>query len=301
MFNKTDLISFDINLLGNIRKEMRYFNTLYDIIKKDIVDNIGSFEHLENNDEFTHYIANIQSLLSDLLIENPDLIESFCDFNDFSLNDMEDLEPIENDVPEFITRVIFHNCFEIVSVDDERFDFDPDNIFEDDDSDGSEEINPDFYMTASSQYIIANSNHPDDWAKTIDLLEQLYQRNDLFITIMSTLTEYAATFSNDNKHYMLSFINNQIKNAQLKGVYDDLGFSIVIRQFTKIKKSQGIPEKRVGMALLKKSHIHPLSKEDALSAMTQDPFTGQNQPKEEGVNCKSFQDMLKFLNIDIVL
>ncbi len=146
-----------------------------------------------------------------------------------------------------------------------------------------------------NEFFIKN-NVGEKWNKQIELLKKLYEREDLFLTILSHYSGDFATFGEDNKHFILNFINDEIKYALISEELENLNFSLVIRQSTKIFHNNKTPEKRVAMCILNQDGIHPISKKDALKSSLVHPETGEKLKKEKGVHYVSFEEMMRTLN-----
>jgi hypothetical protein len=218
--------------------------------------------------------------------DNQQEIISFESSNDFKFYENEINEAIEFSLTE-------EQINEIISLSDEEL------LYEDIDEDNEEteesEINPEANIEMNEFFI--KNNVGEKWDEQIDLLKNLYKRDDLFLTILSHYSGDFATFGEDNKHFILNFINDEIKNAQMSGDLENLNFALVIRQFTKIFYKNKTPEKRVAMCILNQDGIHPISKKDALKSSLTHPETGEKLKKEKGVHHISFQEMMKTLNL----
>lgn len=147
-------------------------------------------------------------------------------------------------------------------------------------------------------YSFANQNSNQKWTKQLNFLKELSLRDDLYITINC---EYdSGTFANDNNEYLLSFVNQQFKEAYSNdNGLEDLLFSIVVRQFTKIKNDNEIPQKRVAICIIKQDGIYSINKEDTIAACTTCHQTGKPLKPEKGVTYIGFDQMLKYLEISI--
>lgn len=148
----------------------------------------------------------------------------------------------------------------------------------------------------SMYYNFANATSEGKWKNQLDFLKLLNERDDLYLTLMSPYE--TGTFAADNKQFLLSFVNQQFKNFQANDEpLDKLFFSIVIRQFTNIKHSSKIPQKRLAMCLVTSNGVVPISKEDNILASTTNASNGTKLAPEKGVTYISFDDMLGYLNI----
>lgn len=147
-------------------------------------------------------------------------------------------------------------------------------------------------------YSFANQSSKEKWIQQLTFLKELSLRDDLYITITGKYN--TGTFAQDNNEYILSFINQQFKEANANDDnIEDLVFSVVIRQFTKIKNNKGIPQKRVAICIMKQDGIYPVSKEQTISASTTCYKTGKSLKPEKGVTYIGFEQMLEYLKITI--
>ena len=136
------------------------------------------------------------------------------------------------------------------------------------------------------------------WKEQLNFLKKLYERDDLFLSILHTNDSYG-TFGNDNKQYLLSFIKQEIIDALENNTFDNkkFGFIMTIRQFTNIMHKPNIPVKRVSMCYINNDGIFPISKKDIIIANSTCAMTGKKIKKEEGVQYVGFEKMLDYLNI----
>lgn len=146
-------------------------------------------------------------------------------------------------------------------------------------------------------YGFCDLNTESKWEKQLNLLKEFSQRDDMYVTIVSPYD--SGTFGEDNNQYILSFVNQQFKNAQMNGdKLEDVFFSVVIRQFTNIKNPNNISQKRVAICMLKYDNIYPASQKQTIDALTICAETGKPLKPEKGVTYIGFEEMLDYLNIN---
>lgn len=154
-----------------------------------------------------------------------------------------------------------------------------------------------FEMT-EMYYNLANKESKSLWTAQLQFLKLLVERDDLYITINSP--DEVGVFANDNKQYLLSFINNEFKKENM--VNDNLNnliLAVVIRQFTDELTDRNLPKKRIAMCCLKQNGVYPIKAKDALLAATTDFQTGNKIAKEDDVEYIDFKEMLKHLNMPV--
>ena len=226
----------------------------------------------------------IEDFLSDKENKKIDFIE-FCNSEDYLM----EIETFKNS-----KRYSYYK--EDISNIIEEYEYEYEEEEEEFEEESNDSIDSDSLVSLYSAQILNYTQ--GKWKEQVNFLKKLYERDDLFLTIVHTNDSYG-TFGNDNKQYLLSFIKQEIIEALENNTFDNkkFGFIMTIRQFTNIMHKPNIPVKRVSMCYINNDGIFPISKKDIIIANSTCAITGKKIKKEEGVQFVGFENMLGYLNI----
>jgi hypothetical protein len=173
-------------------------------------------------------------------------------------------------------------------------DFDDSDFFEEA---NDSEVDPDTMVSINKGFIKLIVK--EEWKEQLYFIKELYKRDDVFISIVSSQRESFGTFGQDNKEHIFSFIKDEMKEAQFHNSLknEDFGFILTIRQFTKVMHKPEVPMKRVAMCFMNNDGIYPISKKETMDASLTCVKTGSKLNKEKDVQYIRFQKMLGHLDI----
>lgn len=265
---ESGLNEFEIEELTNFENE-----GYYDV---EFLDDLQFYKNQEE--------SVINSVIEDFLLDKEnkkiDFIE-FCNSDDYLM----EIETFKNSKRYLHYKEEIENLIEDEQYEDEEFK-----------EESGDSIDSDSLVSLYSAQIL---NYTQGiWKEQLNFFKKLYERDDLFLTIVHTNDSYG-TFGNDNKQYLLSFIKQEIIEALENNTFNSkkFGFVMTIRQFTNIMHKPNIPVKRVSMCYINNDGIFPISKKDIIIANSTCAITGKKIKKEEGVQFVGFENMLGYLNI----
>ena len=165
------------------------------------------------------------------------------------------------------------------------------------DAEECEDVDPDMLVSLYSAQM--GELTKGKWSEQLSFFKDLYDREDLFISVVPTHNEDYGTFGQDNKEFLFSFVKNHIKEGIEEGAFEEqnFGFIFTIRQFTNIMHKPNVPVKRVAMCCVNSAGIFPISKKETTEANMTCAETGRKLKKEQGVHFVGFQKMMDYLDI----
>jgi hypothetical protein len=139
-----------------------------------------------------------------------------------------------------------------------------------------------------------NNDFPDEWIKTINLMESLCLTKDIDLTIFNAIQGKGIYLENKNKKYAIEYIRKELNISKKENNYDEMNFAIIIHKKTKILANSGVPKSKVALCSVINNDVFYVSKEK-LAILGPKLVRSINNDRSIFYN---FEDMMKILNIE---
>lgn len=138
-----------------------------------------------------------------------------------------------------------------------------------------------------------NIAFPNEWQKTINLVESLCLTKDIDLTIFNTIQGKGIYLENNKKKYAIEYITQELNQAKKENYYSEMNFAIIVHQKTKILASNGFCMNRISLCSAIQNEVFYVSKEK-LSKIA--PKLDKSINSDQSIYY-SFEEMMKMLKI----
>lgn len=292
--NTNTMITINLDDIGNIEKEIEFLDKQYEVCLNSII------KLAENN---------LEAKLVDYFFNASDALSYFLkNYNIGNESIFEFIEKKEKNIKNKIIDNTNHNLFynEIGEVDFLNIKFANefpdtlallifmrirDSLFPESDF-YIHHKNEILYLT--EEIIKQNLIHKNDFYDAINIIKELYKIDDIYVTIINNMNMEIGEFDENNKQYMLSYLNNQIEDLNNSKQYDSLRFSILVKKY--IDNFENI----VAMGIFDKNYVYSLPKKHAIEFNSKCLHTGIKFKKDKKTIYKNLKDLFIILEIDVL-